>query len=87
MGMNLSNLQSMFRKWSKQEIDELLIELSSYEIFFDKIVSNTFRNQQVSNIYMKTHFGNARKFLNRVQTIPMKRKVLKQKQRTQQEGS
>ena len=80
LGINFYDLRLLFKKWTKPEIDALIIELSSYEIFFDTIVSTgTFNNNPISNIYLKVHFNNARVFLNKVQTLPMKRQSTERK--------
>jgi len=66
--LDLSELRRSFKQWNKAQIDELITNLLSYEIFYEKIFTNKIQKtgQVVSNFYIKVNWSIANKFIEKV---------------------
>jgi superfamily II DNA helicase RecQ len=76
-GADLYELRELFKPWKDNEIENLLLELLSADILTEKVVkTQIMRNNKgsdVINLYLKSNQFRSNAFLQRVQSLPLKR--------------
>jgi hypothetical protein len=71
---SLVKVQELFKYWTNDQLEELILELLSEEILRENVVSTMVKKVgNVTNVYLECNFAKSKKFLDRVETLPMRR--------------